>query len=113
MLGYKSKVFYEALGFRVRPECGSIADKWLVLRKDTTMIGLFEGMFAVNILTFTSTDVRAIEKHPIFRIFFGIPIIFLQIQSGQSTDASGLAAKIVLTKCQERQTCRFNSTAYF
>ncbi|MGK0383174.1 MAG: catechol-2,3-dioxygenase [Flavobacteriales bacterium] len=59
----KSKVFYEALGFRVRPECGSIADKWLVLRKDTTMIGLFDGMFEVNILTFTSTDVRAIEKH--------------------------------------------------
>jgi hypothetical protein len=50
--------------------------------------------------------------NPIFRIFFGIPIIFPQIQSGQSTDASGLAGKIVIVKCQDRQTCRFNSTAY-
>jgi hypothetical protein len=50
--------------------------------------------------------------YPIFRIFFGILIIFPQIQSGQSTDASGLAGKIVIVKCQDRQTCRFNSTAY-
>jgi hypothetical protein len=50
--------------------------------------------------------------NPTFRIFFGIQIIFPQIQSGQSTNASGLAAKIVLAKCQDRQTCRFNSTAY-
>ena len=59
----KSKVFYETLGFKVRPECGSIVDKWLVLRKGTTTIGLFEGLFEANILTFTPTDVRAIEKH--------------------------------------------------
>jgi predicted lactoylglutathione lyase len=58
-----SKVFYETLVFKVRPECGSIEDKWLVLRKGTTMIGLFEGMFDANILTFTPTDVRAIEQH--------------------------------------------------
>ena len=59
----KSKLFYETLGFKVRPECGSIADKWLILIKGTTMIGLFEGMFESNILTFNPTDVRAIEKH--------------------------------------------------
>jgi hypothetical protein len=50
--------------------------------------------------------------YPTFRIFFGIQIILPQIQSGQSTDVSGLAGKIVLAKCQDRQTCRFNSTAY-
>jgi catechol 2,3-dioxygenase-like lactoylglutathione lyase family enzyme len=58
----KSKAFYEALGFKAHPECGSIADKWLILQKDTTVIGLFEGMFESNILTFNPTDVRTIEK---------------------------------------------------
>lgn len=59
----KSKSFYETLGFTPHPECGSIEDKWLILQKDTTVIGLFEGMFESNILTFNPTDVRAIEKH--------------------------------------------------
>lgn len=59
----KSKAFYETLGFVTHPECGSIEDKWLILQKDTTVIGLFEGMFDHNILTFNPIDVRAIEKH--------------------------------------------------
>lgn len=59
----KSKDFYETLGFNTKSECGSIADKWLIMTKDTTVIGLFEGMFDSNILTFNPTDVRAIEKH--------------------------------------------------
>jgi predicted lactoylglutathione lyase len=59
----KSKEFYETLGFKANPECGSIKDKWLVLQKDNTVIGLFEGMFESNILTFNPTDVRAIEQH--------------------------------------------------
>ena len=59
----KSKVFYEMLGFIAKPECGSIADKWLVMQKGSTVIGIFEGMFDANILTFNPTDVRAIEKH--------------------------------------------------
>jgi catechol 2,3-dioxygenase-like lactoylglutathione lyase family enzyme len=59
----KSKEFYETLGFITHPECGSIEDKWLILQKDDAIIGLFEGMFDHNILTFNPTDVRAIEKH--------------------------------------------------
>jgi hypothetical protein len=43
---------------------------------------------------------------------FGIQIIFPQIQSGQSTYASGIAGKFVFVKCQDRQTCRINSTQY-
>jgi len=58
-----SKAFYETLGFKAHPECGSIEDKWLILQKDTVVIGLFEGMFESNILTFNPTDVRAVEKH--------------------------------------------------
>ena len=59
----KSKAFYETLGFKAHPECGSIQDKWLILQKDSAVIGLFEGMFESNILTFNPTDVRSIEKH--------------------------------------------------
>ena len=59
----KSKQFYETLGFKTHPQCGSIAEKWLILQKDTIVIGLFEGMLESNILTFNPTDVRAIEKN--------------------------------------------------
>ncbi len=59
----KSKAFYEALGFKTHPDCGSIADKWLIMEHGSTIIGLFEGMFDENILTFNPTDARAIEKH--------------------------------------------------
>jgi hypothetical protein len=58
-----SKTFYETLGFTAHPECGSIADKWLIMSQGTTNIGLFEGMFEDNLLTFNPTDARAIEKH--------------------------------------------------
>jgi len=59
----KSKQFYENLGFSAMPSCGSIEDKWLIMKNGQTMIGLFEGMFNDNILTFNPTDVRAIEAH--------------------------------------------------
>lgn len=57
----KSQAFYEALGFTTHPECGSIKEKWLILQKDTTIIGLFEGMFDKNILTFNPSDARTIQ----------------------------------------------------
>jgi predicted lactoylglutathione lyase len=59
----QSKAFYETLGFTAHPECGSIEDKWLIMSSGTSNIGLFEGMFENNILTFNPTDARAIEKH--------------------------------------------------
>ena len=45
-----SKVFYEKLGFE--KVGGDQEQKWLVLRQGDTKIGLFEGMFDSNILTF-------------------------------------------------------------
>ncbi len=46
----KSKTFYENLGFEV--VFGEIEQKWLILKNGNTKIGLFEGMFDSNILTF-------------------------------------------------------------
>ncbi len=67
-----SRVFYEKLGFRV---FGGNADQgWLILQNDTSTIGLFQGMFEKNVLTFNPgwdrsantlagfEDVRDIQK---------------------------------------------------
>lgn len=44
-----SRVFYEKLGFRAR---GGDGKGWLILQNGTTNIGLFQGMFDKNMLTF-------------------------------------------------------------
>src|SRR5262249_34497943 len=45
-----SRVFYEKLGFKVSG--GDQAKKWLMLQNETATIGLFQGMFEKNSLTF-------------------------------------------------------------
>lgn len=67
-----SRAFYEALGFSVFG--GNAAQNWLILKNGTTVIGLFQGMFDKNMLTFNPgwdsnaqalgsfTDVRQIQE---------------------------------------------------
>ena len=45
-----SKVFYEKLGFTVF--AGDQSQNWLIMKNGDTNIGLFQGMFDKNILTF-------------------------------------------------------------
>jgi catechol 2,3-dioxygenase-like lactoylglutathione lyase family enzyme len=45
-----SRAFYEKLGFRAVPGVGG--RNWLILQNDTATIGLFQGMFDRNTLTF-------------------------------------------------------------
>jgi catechol 2,3-dioxygenase-like lactoylglutathione lyase family enzyme len=45
-----SKLFYEKLGFTSLG--GNISQKWLILKNGNAIIGLFEGMFEKNIITF-------------------------------------------------------------
>lgn len=45
-----SRAFYEKLGFR--SVGGDAKQNWLILQNDTTTIGLFQGMFDRNMLTF-------------------------------------------------------------
>ncbi len=47
---HKSKEFYENLGFQTLG--GDINQNWLILKNGDTVIGLFQGMFDKNILTF-------------------------------------------------------------
>ena len=46
----KSKAFYIKLGFK--PFGGNEIENWLILKNDKHVIGLFQGMFEHNILTF-------------------------------------------------------------
>lgn len=67
-----SKAFYEKLGFTETG--GNIAQNWIVLRNEDKVIGLFQGIFKKNMLTFNPgwdqqaksvgefTDVREIAK---------------------------------------------------
>jgi catechol 2,3-dioxygenase-like lactoylglutathione lyase family enzyme len=67
-----SRAFYEKLGFRM--VAGDPAKNWIVLSNDTARIGLFQGMFDKNTLTFNPgwdhnkqtlpsfEDVRDIQK---------------------------------------------------
>jgi catechol 2,3-dioxygenase-like lactoylglutathione lyase family enzyme len=68
-----SKQFYENLGFKVF--AGGMEKKYLIMKNENSLIGLFQGMFEGNILTFNPgwdenanniekfDDVRAIQKH--------------------------------------------------
>jgi len=56
-----SRAFYEKLTFKVID--GKQADGWLILKSGHTVIGLFQGMFEKNLLTFNPKDVRAIQAH--------------------------------------------------
>lgn len=68
-----SKTFYEHLGFTVF--AGDIENNYLIMKNGNTLVGLFQGMFEDNILTFNPgwdenaqqldsfTDVRDIQKH--------------------------------------------------
>ncbi len=58
-----SREFYEKLGFTAFG--GDAADKWLIMRNGSTVIGLFEGMFERNTLTFNpgwSTDAKPLDS---------------------------------------------------
>ncbi len=68
-----SKVFYQKLGFKVFG--GDISQNWLIMKNGDHTIGLFQGMFEKNTLTFnpgwdknankldTFTDIRTLQRH--------------------------------------------------
>lgn len=67
-----SKSFYEKLGFSVMG--GDQSQNWLILKNGSTVIGLFQGMFEKNMMTFNPgwdqsaspldsfPDVREVQK---------------------------------------------------
>ncbi len=69
---HASQAFYEKFGFKAFG--GDITQNWLILKNGDTIIGLFQGMFDQNILTFNPgwdqdaqplasfTDVRELQR---------------------------------------------------
>lgn len=67
-----SKSFYETLGFTIFG--GDISQHWLIMKNDHCIVGLFQGMFEKNMLTFNPgwdenaantesfTDIREIQR---------------------------------------------------
>jgi catechol 2,3-dioxygenase-like lactoylglutathione lyase family enzyme len=67
-----SRAFYERFGFKVF--AGDISQNWLIMKNGDHVIGLFQGMFEKNILTFNPgwdqnaqvldsfTDVRELQR---------------------------------------------------
>lgn len=68
----KSKFFYEKLGFKIC--AGDPSQNWLIMKNGNCVVGLFQGMFDKNILTFNPgwdsnaqqlkefTDIRELQR---------------------------------------------------
>jgi len=93
-----SRAFYAALGFA---EAGGNADQgWLILRNGETTLGLFQGMFEGNILTFNpgwDSQAQTVEG------FADVRLIQARLQAAgidliETTDPAGAGpAHITLT----------------
>ena len=93
----QSRAFYEGLGFSMVG--GDPEQNWLILRSGSTTIGLFQGMFEKNILTFNPgwdsdsselaefTDIRQLQKR--------ITGANIEITSPIDSDTEGPASFIV------------------
>ena len=87
---HASKAFYEKLGFEEMG--GDISQNWVILKNGDHVIGLFQGMFEGNMLTFNPgwdqntnqldpfTDIRDIQKELICQ---GIDLITKVEESSQ------------------------------
>ena len=93
-----SQAFYEKIGFEVVG--GDASQNWLILRNSGHTIGLFQGMFEKNILTFNPgwddeaqpvgefTDVRELQRR--------LKTAGVQMVSEADEDGSGPGSFIVL-----------------
>ncbi len=95
---HASKAFYENLGFSVFG--GHIEQHWLIMKNGNSLIGLFQGMFEGNILTFNPgwdenannievfDDVRVIQKH--------LKEKGIKLESEAAEDTTGPASFVVI-----------------
>ena len=93
-----SKQFYETLGFSVF--AGDMDKNYLIMKNGNSLIGLFQGMFENNILTFNPgwdenantlesfDDVRTIQKH--------LKENGIKLQSQANETTSGPASLVVM-----------------
>ena len=53
--------FYRSLGFEIYDD--HLSEKWIILRNGDMLLGLFQGMFEDNILTFHPADLSGVRSH--------------------------------------------------
>ena len=93
-----SKKFYEKFGFKVFG--GDINQNWLIMKNGRTVIGLFQGMFEKNTLTFNPgwnsnaealdsfTDIRVLQRQ--------LKATGIQLLSEADEDTTGPASFIAM-----------------
>jgi catechol 2,3-dioxygenase-like lactoylglutathione lyase family enzyme len=93
-----SRAFYTKLGFR--PVGGDQAKNWLILQNKTSTIGLFQGMFDKNTLTYNPGWDRTGATLPIFDDVREIQRVFksrgLALASEADESTSGPASLMLL-----------------
>ncbi len=93
-----SKDFYEKFGFQVFH--GDITQNWLILKNDDTTIGLFQGMFENNILTFNpgwDSGANELEKFADFRqLQRQLRELGLKFENEVDEDTTGPASFVVV-----------------
>ncbi|MEM8933008.1 MAG: VOC family protein [Acidobacteriota bacterium] len=93
-----SKRFYEALGFV--EVGGQIDQNWLILRSGTTTIGLFQGMFEKNIMTFNpgwDAEAEALDEfEDVRRLQQRFEEHGLSFQTKADTDGRGPASFVLV-----------------
>ena len=57
-----SYAFYQKLGFEQLPGAGGVEQKWMVLKNGEHKLGLFQGMFPKNTMTYNPSDARTVHK---------------------------------------------------
>lgn len=94
----KSKEFYETLGFEIFG--GDLAKNYLIMKNEQSLIGLFQGMFENNILTFNPgwdhnaqtledfNDVREIQQR--------LKANNIQLQTEADENSTGPASCVVI-----------------
>lgn len=93
-----SKQFYETLGFTVF--AGEMERNYLIMKNEQVLIGLFQGMFEKNMLTFNpgwDTDANKLEQFEDIReIQRELKKANLKLENEADEDSSGPASFIVL-----------------
>src|SRR5215204_7258706 len=89
-----SQAFYEKLGFSVFG--GNAAENWLIMKNGDHIIGLFQGMFENNILTFNpgwDQDAKTLESFTEVReLQRELKAHGITIQTGADESTSGPAS---------------------
>ena len=93
-----SKSFYETLGFSVF--AGDLERKYLIMKNEDSLIGLFQGMFENNILTFNpgwDADAKVLEKfEDVRKIQQSLKNKGIEIETEADENSSGPASLVVL-----------------